>query len=379
LTQAILLATAKKAYDWAVAHPSTDDLTKSAQLQAQAWMFKATGDKAYETAFRNSNPVKNATTHLYPEVCGGATGMDVQWGNMVYVTTKNDNVDKTYQDMLKQAYLGWAKYDRVDPTVYRPFRQGWHRRMPPVVGNQTSPEVFIQAPAYFALGAGEEYLNSIFTSNDYALGGNEMNMCFMSRCGYRYPMEIMHDYIWHFNHAKGMPKGVIPYGVHAPFMGVQTVNGVVNYGFGLTTLHPMYRGWGMFELYFENRFCAITNEFTTEQTNGLAAFSYAIVKDGGPGTVHLLDKGGNVGHSLPAPVGHRFSTSMSGKSMVLTFAAPAPRTVELFDLSGKCIFRVSGSDRAMSLPAAMISGCSRILRITVNGKRVYSAPLTSTL
>ncbi|PWH17696.1 MAG: hypothetical protein DDG60_01600 [Anaerolineae bacterium] len=294
LTPQNLRAAAKRAHDWAEANPEKwegDDgkwqQDKTIRAFSLAWMYRTTGDKTYEEQFKALVPIKNPTDHLFPETGDGSLGSepgfegDWQWPVIVYVLAKNENIDVEYQNLLKQAFLHWARYDRIEPTEYRPFRQGWHRRMPPVIGNHSSPDVIIQAVAYFGLKDSPEYLDTIFTSNDYALGGNELNMCMISGCGYRHPTQMLHDYQWYLEHPKGLPKGMVPYGA-VWFYALTPVNEVTNAGFAVNMVYPKYYNWGLYELFFDNRFCAPSNEFTVNQTNGLAAFAYAIVKDGGP-------------------------------------------------------------------------------------------------
>jgi hypothetical protein len=128
-----------------------------------------------------------------------------------YVMTSNPNVDQTTQELHTQAFLNWATYDRLEPAAYRGFRLGHHRRMPPLIGVHTSPDAILQAIAGFALTGNEQkWIDAIYPGNDYCLGGNEMNMCFMSQCGHRYPKEIMHETTW--KDPKGCAKGIIPYG-----------------------------------------------------------------------------------------------------------------------------------------------------------------------
>ncbi len=370
LSRTNLLASAKSAYDWAMAEGHTPGKRTGLLREAHAWMFKVTEETQYQDAYILDNPITTATTSLYPELCGSSTNPYSQEGDwnlqdavIAYVLTDNANVDQATHNLHTQAFLNWTTYDRIEPTGYRGFRLGHHRRMPPLIGVQTSPQATLQAVAGFGLtDNAEQWINAIYPGNDYCLGGNEMNMCFMSQCGHRYPKEIMHTTTW--QDPKGCAKGIIPYGTWN--IGVVPSVNSVNGAFAVRTCYPLYVNWGQFELFWENRYLALGNEFTTPQTNGVAAFAYAVVKDGGPADVGVRNDG-TVSETIVTS-SQRMSVARRADGITLDFADRSMRTVRLLDIAGRCVYRYTGNAERVSIPVSTCVGGCYLVKVSDSRK-----------
>jgi len=244
LTRTNLLAKAKAAYDYAMAQSDkTADFDK--YYYAQAMMYRVTGDAQYQTAYKTNNPITTATTSLAPELCSGSTNPYSQsgswwmeWPVKTYLMTNHANRDAAFYNTQKEAFINWFTYDRLEMSqTHQPFRRGGHRRMPPVVGEIAYANTYPQAIAYFGLGLDQQWLDPIYTSCDYTLGGNPLNMCFMANCGQRWLKEVMHDT---YSNPLGVAKGIQSYHQMGSFGLLVSATNVVSAGtFGWTTLRPM--------------------------------------------------------------------------------------------------------------------------------------------
>lgn len=379
LTRANVLASAKKAYDWGMANytPPADGRVGLAYT-AHAWMFKATGESMYQDAYKKDNPITSSTTSLFPEVCDVSDNPYSQAGDwhmqdalMAYVTT-NDNVDQAYQDKHKEAFLNWTTYDRAEASAVRGFRQGFHRRMPPLTGNHTSPEVSLQAVA-FGITGDKQWLDILYPTVDYCLGGNEMNMTFISKMGHRYPKEIMHkSTIKEPYYSKGCAKGVIPYGCWAGPFGGSQVNDVTAYSFASgVTCYPNHRYWGQFELFFENRYLALGNEFTIHQTNGTAALAYAFVKDGGPSATTDIE--GRRSTTVSTAAARPLSVVQTPGELKWHFGKRGKRTVTLTDLRGATLTTTNVRGAVTAVNTSDYAPGTYLWRVRSGGRTVKGA------
>ena len=218
--------------------------------------------------------MKSATTEL--EVWDSH---DQQWGVWTYVMTNQPGIDQNLKSMLAKAVENWAYSDHILNADRRGYRYGNDWWYPVVSGNATRPNIFPLMVAY-AITGNEKFLSYCYTTADYILGANPLNMCWVSGIGEKYPMEFMHIDSWFYNTEKGMVPGIIPYGPYWYEEG--NPEGPWNPRWGKTTTYPNARLWPSHELWFENRYCPPTNEFTVHESIGTAAAAFGFLsKPGG--------------------------------------------------------------------------------------------------
>jgi hypothetical protein len=147
---------------------------------------------------------------------------------------------------------------------------------------------------------------------------------------------------------------------------VPSINSVTG-SFAVRTNYPLYVNWGQFELFWENRYLALGNEFTVVQTNGVAAFAYAIVKDGGPTNVAVQSGDGAVTEriSTSAP---RLSVARRAGGITLDFAGRSMRTVRLLDITKRCVYRYAGNDERVAIPVSNVVGGCYLVKVTDSEK-----------
>lgn len=370
-----LRAKAKKAYDWAVANHTMRDSESKPEwtdhsyehYHAHMWMFRATGEKQYMDAFKLNNPITKPDS-LFPEYKlaeADKTPWNMEQPAMAFLMadTTMPNIDKAYRDIYHQSFDLWYTWDRLDAAAKRGMRQAWHWRMPPGLGNQTAPEIKPLAVGYFALGE-RKWLDNIYTTLDYHLGGNQMNTCWVAKMGHRSPEQIMVQGNWApYVDTLGAPWGVVPYGDGRKRPLGQT-NSVAGYAYNVTLAYPLYVFWGENEHHCENRFHAFTNEYTIHQTLSQAAFGYGVMKDGGPTGVAVSTSprsGGRVASGQAAP---RWRISRPGGTRIaVNFGAPGARTMALVDLHGRTALTVHSTGATTTLAAERLARGTYVLRI----------------
>jgi len=296
----------------------------------------------------------------------------MEWPVKTYLMTNHANRDAAFYNTQKEAFINWFTYDRLEMSqTHQPFRRGGHRRMPPVVGEIAYANTYPQAIAYFGLGLDQQWLDPIYTSCDYTMSGNPLNMCFMANCGQHWLKEAMHDT---YSNPLGVAKGIQSYHQMGSFGLLVSATNVVSAGtFGWTTLRPMWRNWPMHELVFENIHCAVSNEFTVGQTNAITAFSLAVLSDGGPTNVHVNPV--ESPQKIPAAMNGRGWNMSVTDAVRIEFNTPGRKAVSIVDLGGRELHRWTGTDAAHAVPAARLAQGIYLVKVSINGA-VTSAPVS---
>ena len=325
------ISSARAAFQWGLSNTRSDDESMSLRDMrhyAAAWLFKITGEDEFHTQFKKDNMVKSANTEL--EVW---QSHDQQWGVWTYVTTEQPNIDQTLKTTLSKACENWAYSDHINNADKRGYQFGndWWR--PVMVAQATTPSILPVMVAYH-LTKNEKYLAYHYTACDYVLGANPLNLCWVPGIGEKYPREYMHLDSWYYNTDKGMVPGIIPYGPYWYQAGKG--NGPWDAKWGMNTTYPDASEWPSHELWFENRYCPIVNEFTVHQTIGpaAAAFGY-LCKPGGKflsiqTRPNPVIRNGRLYHNFPNP----FNTQT-----VIHFELDQPTHIKLaiYNLSGQLI------------------------------------------
>jgi hypothetical protein len=150
--------------------------------------------------------------------------------------------------------------------------------MPLIVGQPTTPWVMPAILAYETTRE-EKFRNAVEQTCDYMLGGNPLDMVWVTGLGQQSPTQVLHMDSWYGGKQQMVP-GIVPYGpIHAcDWMygpgGNCDYNGPWDADFSRATAYPSHDRWPAHELYFENRYCPPTNEFTIHQNIAPAAAAY---------------------------------------------------------------------------------------------------------
>lgn len=330
-SKAEYVAAAERAYQWALDNTlgSDENLQEVRDMRqfAAAWLFKVTGRDEFQVQFKKDNKVKTAATEL--EVW---ESHDQQWAVWTYVTTQRPNVDQTLQTTLKKAVEAWAISDHINNADKRGYRFGKDWWQPVMVAHATTPNIFPVMVAY-EITKNDKYLSYCYTSADYTLGANPLNMCWVPGIGENYPHEYMHLDSWYFNLDKEMVPGIIPYGPYN--YDTDFPDGPWEASWGMKSAYPAADKWPSHELWFENRWCPIVNEFTVYHTIGpaAAAFGYLSKPGGKFSTAKNRPAASPVASFGLLP---NFPNPFNGQTtIVFTLQRPTSAQIDIFDVAGR--------------------------------------------
>ena len=261
---------AAEAYAWAWTNTRPGDEAKGPVLReprayAAAALFRITGDKAYEKQFAAD------TADIGP---GTILGDDRQYGPIVYALGGGKAArDAGLDARMRGAVLATADALAIDTSSKRALRWGGDWHMPMLVGQQTTP-LTLQVAAGYALTREHEpdkaarYLGALYTTCDYFLGCNALNMTWITGLGPRHPRQIFHMDAW-YNGKGEFHSGLIPYG---PWRKEKADGqGPWDVAWPHKTVYPPIDAWPGTERWFDNRCSPMSSEITIHQNTAPAA------------------------------------------------------------------------------------------------------------
>lgn len=300
------LDAAISAYDWAISNTLAGDEDKSQfkenRAAAAAWLYKVTGEQDYLNQLQSdliSLGITASTNNLN----------EIKWAVWAYVTI--DGTDPLYdgtfnsglQDELYEVVKKYANKrvtDAIDAN--RSMRWGGDLQQPVWNGQATTPWIL---PAMVAkvvcekkLDAdADKYMDACYTTSDYFLGGNQLDMVWLTYIGHEHTQQMLHLDSEYNPEQPGYIPGVPVYGPRPrcdwfapgsphPYAGDNCYyNNSHDADFALLDgrIYPAYTdefamlNWPVHELFFENYGCPPTNEFTIHQNIAPAAGVYGFV------------------------------------------------------------------------------------------------------
>jgi hypothetical protein len=274
---------AEEAFLWAKnnAKPTDYDPTKvhnyiliDFELYATASLFRLTGNQVYEQIIKNNLSSVTSTTVL---------DEDKKWGTYTLITGNEHQInDAAFITKIKGSIMATAE-QRFTSIEQRACRYGDNIWMPMLVGQGTTPRVFEVMMGHFLSKSfvpskTTEYLAGIFTTADYFLGCNPLNMAWITHVGVRYPERVMHLDSWYSETGEIIP-GITPYG---PWKddGANPATGPWDIHWPYKTLYPEgINKWPGHERWFNNYTTPMNAEFTVHQNTILSAVVYGYLCD----------------------------------------------------------------------------------------------------
>jgi endoglucanase len=256
------LARAERAWNWATAQETP---FPDSQAHAAAALFNATGKKAYETAFLDVVQVRSSADPL--SEYGKYNQEFAVW---TYVLGKRAEADAASMERLSKATAHYARTVIIDPAKRRGRRMGYNWWSPFGHTTATTP-VNLPLIAAHQLTGEPWFLNQMTLNSDAALGGNALNICWVTGLGDRPCQSILHIDSWYDEHREPVP-GLIPYGprrLDPP----ERMNWT--HKWGIKTCYPEAEAWPPEELWFGNYMSPVAAEYTVTETIGPAAAAYA--------------------------------------------------------------------------------------------------------
>jgi hypothetical protein len=262
---------AEDSFEWANTHFENGDDLYNSRLYASAWLYKFSGINTYQNIFKSDFNLISGKPYA---------SENREWAIWAYITTNQGNIDNNQKQACITIARSIADNDIVDPSSKRSFRVGFNWTYPILVGQATTPMV-MPALVMFKLTGEEKYLTASLTSCDYYLGGNPLNLLWMTGFGDNRVKQVLHLDTW-FSNRQEMIPGIIPYG--PTYNGWIPNNGPWSSDFALERIYPDQSFWPPHETWFENRYCPPTNEFTVHQSSAPAAAIYGMLSNKWPGT-----------------------------------------------------------------------------------------------
>ncbi len=227
---------------------------------AALWLWRATGDGSYHNAFKNNKPG-------YPNKGGEAAKIDAYIiASYVLAPGADAGVVNSYKNAIVNRANSYISDIRND--AMRVSKSGdW-------LGGYTLPSTVALALAYKLTGD-KKYRNYHALVCDYFLGGNPLNMTWVTGLGEKYPTNLLHVEArlrWGPELGLPTPTGIVPYGPAAYHhsSGWCAVNANAQ-----ETCYPDRTQWSLAELWFEWPGIVCNNEYTIHQTVGPSIFAYS--------------------------------------------------------------------------------------------------------
>ncbi|MEK7475752.1 MAG: glycoside hydrolase family 9 protein [Candidatus Coatesbacteria bacterium] len=266
---------AVEAWAWAGKHTRRGDEEKEPSLAeprayAAAALFRLTGGPDYEKRFIADTAGITPATLLWD---------DRQYGPIVYALGGGKvRPDAAASGRIRAALLATAD-EIANVADRRALRWGGNWSMPMLIGQQTTPWI-LQVAVGRALAGKEDpararrYLSVLYTTCDYFLGGNALNMTWVTGLGPRHPVHVFHMDAW-YNGRGAFHPGIIPYG---PWRKEKDLGqGPWDAAWPYSTVHPAIDEWPGNERWFDNRCAPLTGEFTIHQNTAPAAALFGLL------------------------------------------------------------------------------------------------------
>ncbi len=270
---------ARDAYAWAYRqNKDHDGEVNRAKMEAAAALYRCTGETKFQDDFRtcknrdnqwksrlwfNIQPWHYAAT-IFALIADGHPGLDVQLKR------------QCIQDIVDQ-----ATYETVATAEDRGFRYGLDRDIPFMLGTFSTPHIYLAAVAHYLTGE-QKFLDACYTTCDFCLGGNQMDLVKVSGLGENPEHQPFHPDSWYlidYNskvYTNPALPGYVLYEMHRTgdwFNGAGW-NWVGDEDFSRSTAFPSIEHFPDAEARFANRNSIAGSEFTIHQTQVMAIFAY---------------------------------------------------------------------------------------------------------
>lgn len=274
---------AEEAFNWAKSNAKPTDFNpakvhnynlKDFELYAAASLYRLTG---------NSEFLQIAKNNLANVISTSVLEEDKKWGTYALITGNEHGInDAAFMAKVKGAIMSTAEQSYTGVGL-RACRYGDNMWMPMLVGQGTTPRVFELMMGHFLSKSFDHskttnYLAGIFTTADYFLGCNPLNMAWITHVGVRYPERVMHLDSWYSETGEIIP-GITPYG---PWKddGATPATGPWDIHWPYKTLYPEgINKWPGHERWFNNYTTPLNAEFTVHQNTLLSAVVYGYLCD----------------------------------------------------------------------------------------------------
>lgn len=271
---------AEAAYAWAEAKNEDDDEDANrAKMIAAAALYRYTADSTYQEDFRtaktNDNSWKSKLWFNYNPWHFASL-------NFAMIPDNHPGLDLDLKQSVVNDIIAQADFETVDPANDRGFRYGADKDILFMLGSLNAPKTYLAAIAYELTGE-QKYLDACYTTCDYCLGGNQMDLVKVTGLGENLETQLFHAASWYnFDlnskvYTNPIIEGFLAYEMYRK--GDGNWNWIGDDDYGKSTAYPEYDNFPAGEARFPNRSCVIESEFTVHQTQVQAIFGYGYLCD----------------------------------------------------------------------------------------------------
>ena len=270
---------AMSAYEWAEKNTLPKDVDKVTPSKATAdvWFYKMTGKKVYQEDF----------AHLFTENVKDYRSLNEYgwvWALYAYGLIP-ENFKGLNQELWSNVRTMLVDYARLKVTdaidANRSFRAGGNPTAAALQGSATIPYGMPALVAWKITGD-KKFYQAAQTSSDYALGGNPLNILWLTGMGDNPPKQIMNLDSYYDQMDDPIP-GIAPYGPshRCDWMSQPNDNckgsGPWDNDFALDQVYPNSELWPVHEFWFEGLYCPPAAEYTVHQTVAPSAAVYGVL------------------------------------------------------------------------------------------------------
>ncbi len=258
------LETAQRAWRWAEKNRNDDQEMTDSRNYAAAHLLVSTGREVYHRAFKESSVWSKdpkARAYLWPK-------HDQLLAGWVYARCPaSAKPDGKLQASIRQALARVAETDYAERAQKRGYRFAVREWRVVGWGHGSTPDVFPLIIAHRLTGQ-KKYLELIRPTCDYHLGGNPMNICWITGVGDRPANAVLHHESW-FDDIEAPVPGLVVFGPLKP------LPENFHHRYSMASFDPPFEEWPPHEWWCENPFSPSANEFTPQNTLIVATLGYA--------------------------------------------------------------------------------------------------------
>jgi hypothetical protein len=270
---------AVSAYEWAQnnTRPGDEKHVMVAKANADVWFYKLTGKKEFQEQFVKT--ISEQVKDIHPI-------NEYSWAYCLYayglIPEDFQGIDKTAWKNVRLLLVEYAQ-DKVTNAIdaRRAFRAGGNPKAAALQGSATIP---YGMPALIAwkITGDKKYYEAAQTSSDYALGGNPLNILWLTGLGDNPPKQIMNLDSYYDGIDDPIP-GIAPYGPshRCDWMSQPNDNckgaGPWDNDYALDNVYPASDQWPVHEFWFEGLYCPPAGEYTVHQTVSTSTAVYGVL------------------------------------------------------------------------------------------------------